>query len=276
MHNVGDIFDEHGSGANAGESNGDDHTGGSAAAGSTDGSFEHIPPNFGSPPGITEEQRAEFERAQQIPLSPIPSQHGDDNFSETTMNMLRMMQQQMEMQMQMMKRMEERDERRREEEKEPREKMKWRGVKLDIKHFSRVEIFRGEHSKFRDWFFSVNTVIGQIDQKLSGALKTLLEEDNIRKAEDLVPKEDNGVSKELRDEYTTGLFGLLVQLTGGDAGEMCSAYERDFGEVDGFDLIIKMNRRFDPMTGGTLLSAFLDVVSPPKVASTQEIVSAIF
>ena len=84
------------------------------------------------------------------------------------------------------------------------------------------------------------------------------------------------MSKDLRDEYTTELFGLWVQLTGGDAGEMCSAYERDFGKVDGFDLIVKMNRRFDPMTGGTLLSAFLDVVSPPKIGTTQEIVSAIF
>ena len=192
------------------------------------------------------------------------------------MAMLKMMQRQMEMQMQMIKRMEERDDRRKEEEREPKEKMKWRGVKLDIKHFSRVEIFKGEHSKFRDWFFGVNTVIGQIDQKLSGALKTLLEEDNVRKAEDLAPKEDTGVSRELRDEYTTELFGLWVQFTGGDAGEMCSAYEREFGEVDGFDLIVKMNRRFDPMTGGTLLSAFLDVVSPPKLGSTQEIVSAIF
>ena len=88
------------------------------------------------------------------------------------MAMLKMMQRQMEMQMLMMKRMEERDERRKEEEKEPKEKMKWRGVKLDIKHFSRVEVFKGEHAKFRDWFFGLNTVIGQIDQKLSGALKT--------------------------------------------------------------------------------------------------------
>ena len=30
------------------------------------------------------------------------------------------------------------------------------------------------------------------------------------------------------------------------------------------------------MTGGTLLSAFVDVVSPPKIGTTQEIVSAIF
>ena len=110
----------------------------------------------------------------------------------------------------MMRRMEDRDEKRREEEKEPKEKMKWRGVKLDIKHFSRVEVFKGEHAKFRDWFFGLNTVIGQIDQKLSGALKTILEEDNVLKAEDLPPKESNGVSKELRDEYTTELFGLLV------------------------------------------------------------------
>ena len=102
--------------------------------------FEHVmPPGF----TVTEEQRAEFDRARQTQasLSPIPSRTGDDDVSEGTMAMLRMMQRQMEMQMMMMKRMEERDEKRNEEEKEPKEKMKWRGVKLDIKHFSRVEVF---------------------------------------------------------------------------------------------------------------------------------------
>ena len=192
------------------------------------------------------------------------------------MAMLKVMQRQMEMQMMMMKRMEDRDEKRKEEEKEPVEKTKWRGVKLDIKHFSRIAAFNGDHYKFRDWFFGVNTVIGTIDQKLCGALKRLLEEDNILKAEDSPPKEDYGIPQELRDEYTTELFGLWTQLTDGDAKEMCSAYERDFGEVDGFDMIVKMNRRFDPMTGGTLLSVFLDVVSPPKVGTNNEIVSAIF
>ena len=90
------------------------------------------------------------------------------------MAILKMMQQQMEMQMQMMKKMmEEKDERRKEDDGERKEKMKWRGVKLDIKYFTRVEVFNGEHSKFRDWFFGVNTAIGQIDQKLSGAIKAL-------------------------------------------------------------------------------------------------------
>ena len=66
--NVGPILDEHGSGANTSEGDGDDHTGGSMAAGSTDGSFEHVlPQNYTGPPGLTEEQRAEFERARQIP-----------------------------------------------------------------------------------------------------------------------------------------------------------------------------------------------------------------
>ena len=171
----------------------------------------------------------------------------------------------------MMKKMvEEKDKEKKEGEKGPTETIKWRGVKLDIKHVSRIAAFNGEHSKFRDWFFGVNTVIGTIDQKLCGALKKLLEEDNKLKAEDLPPKENLGVPQELRDEYTTELFGLWTQLTDGDAKEMCSAYERDFGEVDGFDIIIKMNRRFDPMTGGTLLSACLDVVSPPTVGTNNE------
>ena len=233
MHTTGDLLSEHGSGANTGVGDDDERNGGSMAAGSTDGSFEYIPQEYGGPPGLSEEQRAEFERARQTPLSPIPSQRGDDDLSETTMTMLKMMQRQMEIQMQRMMRMEERDERRKEEEREPKEKMKWRGVKLEIKHFSRVEIFRGEHSKFRDWFFSVNTVIGQLDQKLSGALKTLLEEDNVRKAEDLVPKEDTGCrgscGTSTPQSYSGSGYNLPAEMRGRCVQHMSANLERWMG-----------------------------------------------
>ena len=65
------ISDQHGSGANVGD---DDERigGGSNAAGSTENSFEYV-----HPPGltVTEEQRAEFDRARQTQtsMSPIPS-----------------------------------------------------------------------------------------------------------------------------------------------------------------------------------------------------------
>ena len=122
--NEGFISDPHGSGANVGDD--DERTGGgsNAMAGGTEDSFEHVlPPGF----TVTEEQRAEFDRARrtQASLSPIPSRTGDDDVSEGTMAMLKMMQRQMEMQMMMMmRRMEERDEKRKEEEKEPNERVK--------------------------------------------------------------------------------------------------------------------------------------------------------
>ena len=201
---------------------------GNTSAGSGEISFEVIPPPYVSPPGLADQQRAAFEKSDQVPISSIASDNGDGNSSETTMTMLKLMQQQMEMQMAMMKRMENREERRDEENRDPKGNMKWRGVKLDIKHFSRVTSFSGDHNKFRDWFFGVNTVIGTIDQRLCGALKVLLEEDNKLKAEDQPPKENNGIPQDLKEEYTTELFGLWTQLTEGDAKEMCSAYERDF------------------------------------------------
>ena len=72
--NTGDpISVQHGSGANVGDDD-ERNGGGSNAAGSTEKSFEYI-----SPPGLTEEQRADFERARQTPLSPIPYQRGDDD-----------------------------------------------------------------------------------------------------------------------------------------------------------------------------------------------------
>ena len=108
------------------------------SAGSGDVSFEVIPPQYASPPGLTERQRAEMEESEQVPISPIASENGDGKSPETTVTMLKLMQQQMEMQMIMMRRMEDREERRNEENKDHKRDVKWRGVKLDIKHFSRV------------------------------------------------------------------------------------------------------------------------------------------
>ena len=105
---------------------------GDGAAGSGDNSFEVIPPQYVPPPGLTESQRAEFRRADQIPISSVASNNGDDNVLEKTMEMFKMMmQQQMETNIQMMKKMwEERDVTRNSEEKG---KMKWRGFKIYIK-----------------------------------------------------------------------------------------------------------------------------------------------
>ena len=172
------ILGQHGSGAGDNVTDPRVNVTGELRTESIDHSFEEIPHPQVSPPGLTEQQRAAFEKADQIPDSSIASDNGEGNPSETTAKMLKLMQQQMEMQLAIMKRMEDREEKRDEENKEPKGNIKWRGVKLDIKHFSRVTSFSGDHNKFRDWFFGVNTVIGTIDQRLCGALKGLLEEDN--------------------------------------------------------------------------------------------------
>ena len=87
----GFISDRHGSGANVSDDDGRKGGGnnaagngsGSNAVGSTENSFE-----YDAPPGftVTEEQRAEFDRARQTQMSqsPIPSQRGDDDASEGT------------------------------------------------------------------------------------------------------------------------------------------------------------------------------------------------
>ena len=94
--NEGFILNPHGSGADVGDDDERADGGSNAVASGTEDSFEYVPP-----PGftVTEEQRAEFDRARQTQasLSPIPSQRGDDEVSEGTMAMLKMMQRQMEM-----------------------------------------------------------------------------------------------------------------------------------------------------------------------------------
>ena len=67
---------------------------------------------------------------------------------------------------------------------------------MDIKYFSRVEIFKGEHARIRDWIFKVDTVIGRIDQKLGGALEEMVAGDNLRSAENLEPEHHLKVPQE--------------------------------------------------------------------------------
>ena len=129
-------------------------------------SFEFIPRRTDPPPGRSEEELAELMRARRTPDSPVASSKGDDDKSDAMVTLLMMMQRQMDVQMQMLKKIQERDERLRREtggRRETRDKKRFRGVQVDIKYFSRVETFRGDHVRFRDWIFNVNTVIGQID-----------------------------------------------------------------------------------------------------------------
>ena len=121
---------------------------------------------------------------------------------------------------------------------------------MDINFFSRVEVFKGEHANFRDWILNINTIIGQIDQKLGSALKEMIAGDNLRKVGDLEPEHHQKVPRELKEESSMELF-LWVDRSnkwGGDAEEMCTAVERELGAVERFHMMVRMNERYDPMT----------------------------
>ena len=45
--------------------------------------------------------------------------------------------------------------------------------------------YDGDTSKFRDWLSEVIVVVGQLDRKLSDAVKHMVEKDNLDKAEDI-------------------------------------------------------------------------------------------
>ena len=85
------ILGQHGSGAGDNVTDPSVNVTGELRTESIDHSFEEIPPPQVSPPGLTERQRAAFERADQIPISSVPSSHGDESTPETTMAMLRIM-----------------------------------------------------------------------------------------------------------------------------------------------------------------------------------------
>ena len=77
------------------------------------------------------------------------------------------------------------------------------------------------------------------------------EDDNEDKANDEPIRPHEDISEDFREEYSGELCGVLVQLTDGDAKEMTATWEIEYGNSDGFEMMLCMNRRYDPITSGT-------------------------
>ena len=150
---------------------------------------------------------------------------------------------------------------------------------LEEKHFSRVEKFNGEREgrvRFRSWIFDLVTVIGTLDKQLGGVLEDLLK----RGAVDAAGKEihaekweaaqDGSLDQDIYKKYSGELYGLLVQLTEGDAKEILRGLA-DRGKSDGFLAMLVLSKRFDSKTSASLLSEFLEVVGPGKIKGADDL-----
>ena len=142
-------------------------------------------------------------------------------------------------------------------------------VVLEERHFRTMEKFEGDKSKFRHWVFDLGVAIGRVDRKLADELERLV----IRvKEEKWDPVLDSEVDQELYEKYTGEIYGVLCSLTGGEAKTLVRGImDTGFGQ-DGYRALAALNRRFDSKNAATLLTAFMEVVAPPKIHKVSDVV----
>ena len=94
------------------------------------------------------------------------------------------------------------------------------GSNLNSRDFKRVSAFDGDQKQYRDWKFDLFVSLGQVDNKLSTELQSLLSRKDKAEAAgiDFKPESwsadiDPEVSMPLYNKYSADLYGTLVLLT---------------------------------------------------------------
>eukprot|EP00973_Karenia_brevis_P092788 12414129-Karenia_brevis.AAC.1 len=73
------------------------------------------------------------------------------------------------------------------------------------------------------------------------------------------------VDKVIYDKYKTELYGVLVSLTSGEPLNMLRGLRHTRFQYDGFKALVVLSQRFDVKASSSMLSSFLEVVSPKPV-----------
>ena len=85
-------------------------------------------------------------------------------------------------------------------------------------------------------------------------------------------KAENVVDVNIHKKYCGELYGVLVSLTSGEAKGILKGM-LDSGESDGFKALAILHKRFDAITTGSLLQAYLEVVAPAGIRNSQDVMS---
>eukprot|EP00973_Karenia_brevis_P087017 12068536-Karenia_brevis.AAC.1 len=119
---------------------------------------------------------------------------------------------------------------------------------------------RGEVAVFRMWMFNLGVALSQVDSKLGEEVRNLMSREDAKSfPHDWDPSKDEQV-----DQYHRHL---------GSLGIMRGLQDTQFPS-DGYKALVSLSQRFDVKTNSSMLSSFLEVVSP-KVAKDKEPIPAI-
>lgn len=149
---------------------------------------------------------------------------------------------------------------------------------LDGRYFRRVGNYRGAMLRYWTWMFDFVVTIGAVDIELAGGIKDLTKYvSDPRNYLELETWEFNqgGMSEQMHKKYKGELFGLMVQLSDGEA-KMVLTEMADKGDTpDGFKAILTYAKRFDNQQTGNLLQLLLDVASQGK-PNNREVTQGIY
>ena len=150
-------------------------------------------------------------------------------------------------------------------------------VHLDEKYFRRVDKFDGDPSKYRGWIFELVVALGQVDGDLQKVVERLVmgKEDVVGKGSVETWRTEDHIDREMHRKYSSELYGLLVSLTSGEAKGILKGMLDSRMPSDGFKALVILRRRFDAITTGSLLQAYLEVVAPSGMKNSGEVISGI-
>ena len=146
---------------------------------------------------------------------------------------------------------------------------------LDERLFRRVQVFNGDLAKYRGWLFDLLVAIGTADRGLANELRRFMKEKaayqvinpkfSIKDWDPDLHEVDTPFNLELHSKYSGELFGVLVQLTEGEAKSALTELAVNGGGVgadDGYQGLLLLQNRFDNQTTSSLLQLFCEVITP--------------
>ena len=147
-------------------------------------------------------------------------------------------------------------------------------MKLEEKHYRRVDKFDGDAAKYRGWMFDRLAAMGLVDGELASESKSLLFTQADADPNKLDRVTDRAVSNNM-DNYSSELYGIVCLLTSGEA-KLVLRWMADFEpSCCGFKAFLLLQKRLDNQTTASLLQAYLDVVSPAPINAGTDVVAGI-
>ena len=138
-----------------------------------------------------------------------------------------------------------------------------------------MQVFNGDLAKYRGWLFDLLVAIGTADRGLANEIRRFMKEKAAHQVnspkfstKDWDPsfhEVDTPFNQEYHSKYSGELFGVLVQLTEGEAKSASTELALNGGGVgadDGYQGLLLLQNRFDNQTTSSLLQLFCEVITP--------------